>query len=77
MEKTTYKELMVWQRAIEFVPKVQELVKHFPHYDRYGLSDQIRRAGVNGQHLTTTSQNRFLRLLSHRGGKIFLMAHKY
>jgi four helix bundle protein len=47
MEKRNYKELIVWQRSIELVPKVYELLKRFPRHELYGLSDQIRRAAIS------------------------------
>lgn len=46
-EKTGYKDLVVWQRAIDLVPKVYGLVKRFPKEETYALADQIRRAVVS------------------------------
>lgn len=47
MEKSNYKDLVVWQRAIELVPKVYELLKRFPKEETYALADQMRRAVVS------------------------------
>jgi four helix bundle protein len=42
-----YRDLRVWQQAVELVPKVYELLKAFPKHETYGLADQIRRAAVS------------------------------
>ena len=40
----TYKELMVWQRAMRLVTLVYAVAKKLPEEERYALSDQLRRA---------------------------------
>jgi four helix bundle protein len=47
MEKRNYKELVVWQRAIDLVPNIYEIVKRLPKEEQYALGDQIRRAAVS------------------------------
>jgi four helix bundle protein len=42
-----YEDLLVWQASIDAVPEIYELVKTFPKYETYGLSDQIRRSVVS------------------------------
>ena len=42
-----YKNLIVWQKAMEMARLVYELVRAFPAEERYGLSDQVRRAVVS------------------------------
>ena len=42
-----YKELMVWQKAIELVQDIYKEVDRFPNYEIYVLSDQIRRAVIS------------------------------
>lgn len=42
-----YKDLIVWQRAMELVMAVYALTKEFPLEERYGLSAQMRRAAVS------------------------------
>ena len=42
-----YRELIVWQKAMELVPAVYQLVKKLPAEERYALSDQLRRAVVS------------------------------
>ncbi len=42
-----YKELNVWQKAIELVKEVYKLTNNFPINEQYGLTSQIRRAAVS------------------------------
>lgn len=41
------KDLIVWQKSIDFVVSVYLLVKQLPKEETYALSDQIRRAVVS------------------------------
>ena len=43
----SYKDLIVWQRAIELVIAVYELTDQFPKEEIYGLTSQMRRAAVS------------------------------
>ena len=43
----TYKDLLVWQKAIHFVTQVYKLVKGFPQEELYGLTSQIKRSAVS------------------------------
>jgi four helix bundle protein len=40
----SFKELNVWQRAMDVAMEVFELSKSFPAEERYSLTDQIRRS---------------------------------
>ena len=42
-----YKDLIVWNKSIEFVTEIYTLVKLLPKEETYALSDQIRRASVS------------------------------
>ena len=42
-----YKELTVWQKSMDLVVCVYNLVKLLPKYETYGLADQMRRAAVS------------------------------
>ena len=42
-----FRELVVWQRAMELVKSVYLIVGVFPAQERYGLTDQLRRAAVS------------------------------
>jgi four helix bundle protein len=41
-----FKKLDVWQEAIQFADLVYELTRGFPHDERFGLTNQMRRAAV-------------------------------
>ena len=47
MEKKSYKELIVWQKAMVLVVEVYELTKQLPKEEQYGLYSQMRRAVVS------------------------------
>ncbi|NUQ61022.1 MAG: four helix bundle protein [Pirellulales bacterium] len=40
----SFKELRVWQNAMDLAMRVFELTKRFPPEERYSLTDQFRRA---------------------------------
>lgn len=42
-----FKNLIVWQKAMELVRMVYQLSKAFPQDERYALTDQLRRAAVS------------------------------
>ena len=43
----SYKNLIVWQRAIDLVIAIYELTEKFPKEEVYGLTSQMRRAAVS------------------------------
>ncbi len=42
-----YRDLIVWKRAIELTVCIYKLTQAFPKDEQYGLSSQMRRAGVS------------------------------
>jgi len=65
----SYRDLKVWQKAMELIPAVYTLVKGFPVEERFALADQVRRSAVSiaaniaeGQARESTKE--FLRHLS-------------
>lgn len=42
-----FKELLVWQKFINFVTEIYELTNDFPKDEMYGLTSQIRRASIS------------------------------
>ena len=42
-----YRDLKVWQRAMDLVSGIYEITKAFPREEMYGLTSQIRRAAVS------------------------------
>ncbi|HEX2973988.1 MAG TPA: four helix bundle protein [Tepidisphaeraceae bacterium] len=47
MAVRSYKELIVWQRAMDLVVAVYEATRTFPKEEMYGLTSQIRRCAVS------------------------------
>jgi four helix bundle protein len=43
----TFRDLVVWQKAHEFVLAVYRLTESFPDREKFGLSHQMRRAAVS------------------------------
>lgn len=43
----TFKDLIVWQKAHQFVLNTYSLTNNFPKKEIYGLSSQFRRAAVS------------------------------
>jgi len=43
----TYRDLLVWQKAIDLVTEVYALTRRLPKSEIFGLSDQMRRAAVS------------------------------
>jgi four helix bundle protein len=43
----SHRDLIAWQKTIDFVVSVYDLVAHFPPDERFALSDQLRRASVS------------------------------
>jgi four helix bundle protein len=43
----SYRDLIVWQRAIELSVAIYKLTGEFPKHELYGLAIQLRRASVS------------------------------
>jgi four helix bundle protein len=43
----SYKDLIVWQKAIDLVVAIYELTEKFPKTEIYGLTSQMRRAAIS------------------------------
>jgi four helix bundle protein len=43
----SFRDLLVWQRAMELSVAIYELTKSFPVEERFGLTNQLRRASVS------------------------------
>lgn len=57
---TSYRELIVWQKAMDTVIEIYRVTAHYPKHEQYSLIDQTRRAAVSipaniaeGQHRGT------------------------
>jgi four helix bundle protein len=47
MRVQDYRDLLVWQRSVEFVAEIYRLSATFPREERFGLTAQLRRASVS------------------------------
>ncbi len=47
MQTKTYKDLIVWQKAMDLAEQTYKLTKCFPKEELYGLTSQLRRAAVS------------------------------
>lgn len=47
MKVKSYRELIVWQRAMEVAVEVYSLVKQLPKEEQFALSSQMRRSAVS------------------------------
>ncbi len=47
MQVKSYQDLIVWQKAISLVTEIYGLTERFPAHELYGLTSQLRRAGVS------------------------------
>ncbi|MBN2135613.1 MAG: four helix bundle protein [Acidobacteria bacterium] len=43
----THKDLEVWKLGIDLVEKIYQVTREFPKEEIYGLTSQIRRAGIS------------------------------
>ena len=81
MPLQTYRELKVWQKAIDLVEQVYLLTKGFPQEERFGLVVQMRRAAVSvpaniAEGYGRTHRGDYLRHLSiSRGSLLELETH--
>jgi four helix bundle protein len=75
MKVKNYQDLIVWQKAMDLVVEIYSLSRTFPREELYGLTSQVRKAGVSipsniaeGQGRRTTPD--FLRHLSIAYGSL-------
>ena len=43
----TQKDLIVWQKSLDFVTEIYQLTKSYPKDEVYGLTNRLRRAAVS------------------------------
>ena len=47
MTRQTYKDLLVWKKAMALVTEISKATSCFPKEELYGLTSQLRRAAVS------------------------------
>jgi four helix bundle protein len=75
MSKSSFRDLLVWQKAMALVTDIYRATRVFPPEERYGLTSQIRRAAVSipsniaeGQARPTRGE--FCQFLGHAKGSL-------
>jgi len=71
----SYKDLVVWQRAIEFSTVIYRLTGAFPSAEQFGLSNQLRRASVSiasniAEGWGRSTRGEYLQFLGHARGSL-------
>src|SRR5438094_4145317 len=71
-----FEKLDVWQKAIDFADLVYTLTRQFPDEERFGLTNQMRRAAVSissniAEGSSRTSQADFGRFIEIATGSVF------
>ena len=60
-----YRELVVWQKAMDLVQEVYEITRRFPKEEVFGLTSQVRRAAVSIRSNIAEGQSRGRREFIH------------
>ena len=76
MPVNTFRDLFVWQKAVQLVTQIYITTKSFPKDETYGLSSQIRRAAVSmpsniAEGFSRSSSADFARFLEISIGSLF------
>ncbi len=71
-----YKELKVWQKAVEFTIEIHKLTSIFPTNEQFGLTNQVRRAAYSipsniAEGAGRNSKKEFIHFLSIALGSTF------
>jgi four helix bundle protein len=69
----SFKDLVVWQRAVQMSLEIYKLTSAFPGSERFGLTNQLRRASVSvasniAEGYGKSSRGEYLSFLGHARG---------
>jgi four helix bundle protein len=72
----SFRDLVVWQRAIELSLAIYKLTSAFPASERFGLTNQLRRASVStasniAEGYGRSTRGEYVLFLGHARGSIF------
>ena len=72
----SFKDLIVWQRAVQLSLAVYKLTAAFPDSERFGLTNQLRRASVSvasniAEGYGRSTKGEYLQFLGHARGSNF------
>ena len=71
--KGSFKNLLIWQRAVELSLATYKLTELFPSAERFGLTSQLRRAAVSvasniAEGYGRSTRGEYLQFLGHARG---------
>jgi four helix bundle protein len=71
-----FERLEVWQKAIDFADLIYELTRRFPAEERFGLTNQLRRAVISissniAEGSSRSSKADFARFVEIAAGSVF------
>ena len=71
----SFKDLVVWQRSVEMSLAIYKLTKGFPADERFGLTNQLRRASVSVESYIAegygkSTRGEYIQFLGHARGAI-------
>src|ERR1017187_1460962 len=72
----SYRDLVVWQKALDLVTEIYRATSGFPREEVFGLTSQLRRSAVSVPSNIAEGQGRatkgeFIQFLSHARGSLF------
>jgi len=72
----TYRDLLVWQKAMALVTEIYGVSKAFPQVEAYGLTSQLRRCAVSipsnmAEGYGRNSKQDYLRFLQIAAGSLY------
>src|SRR5579871_1476681 len=71
----SFKDLSVWQRAVQLTVEVYKLTNDFPNSERFGLTHQLRRASVSvasniAEGYGRATKGEYVQFLGHARGSV-------
>lgn len=71
----SFRNLAVWQRAVEMTLEIYKLTAAFPDYERFGLTNQLRRAAVSvasniAEGYGRATRGEYVQFLGHARGSV-------
>jgi four helix bundle protein len=72
----SFRDLLVWQRAIQMTLSIYRCTESFPSTERFGLTNQLRRASVSvasniAEGYGRASTGEYIQFLGHARGSVY------
>lgn len=72
----SFRDLKVWQRSVELALQISKLTAKFPDSEKFGLTNQLRRASVSvasniAEGYGRSTRGEYIQFLGHARGSIF------